>query len=98
MSHSTFRLRAVESVVKCSWECFHEGMKSRPLDVPLSELLSCLIDRPENERTRCSELDHGRQTHQGCAAQMSPGGSAGSPRRKLLPWNASSWSSSARED
>jgi hypothetical protein len=28
-----FGLRAVESVEKCSWECFREGTKSRPLVV-----------------------------------------------------------------
>ena len=32
-----FRLRAVESVEKRSWECFREGTKSRPLTVPLAE-------------------------------------------------------------
>ena len=35
MSHSSFHLGAVESVEKCSWECFREGTKYRPLNVPL---------------------------------------------------------------
>jgi len=35
LSRSTFGLRAVESVKKCSWECFREGTKSRPLTVRL---------------------------------------------------------------
>ena len=30
-----FCLRAVESVEKCSWECFREGTKSCPVVVPL---------------------------------------------------------------
>ena len=32
-----FGLRAVESVEKCSWECFREGTKSRPLVVRLPD-------------------------------------------------------------
>ena len=33
-SRKPFRLRAPERVEKCSWECFREGTKSRPVVVP----------------------------------------------------------------
>ena len=36
LSRKTFPLRAVESVEKCSWECFRERTKSRPLIVRLA--------------------------------------------------------------
>ena len=36
LAHQGFRLRAVESVEKCSWECSREGTKSRPLIVRLA--------------------------------------------------------------
>ena len=35
-ARSRFRLQAVESVKKCSWECFREGTKSRPVGVRLA--------------------------------------------------------------
>ena len=35
-ARSRFRLQAVESVKKCSWECFREGTKSRPVVVRLA--------------------------------------------------------------
>ena len=34
--HPHIVLRAVESVEKCSWECFWEGTKSRPMGVRLA--------------------------------------------------------------
>ena len=39
------RLRAVESVEKCSWECFREGSKSRPVVVPS-------MGQPKRQRSR----------------------------------------------
>jgi len=41
----SFRLRAVDSVEMCSWECFREGTKSRPVVVRLmpQPIHNCLL-------------------------------------------------------
>ena len=48
----SFGLRAVESVKKCSWECFREGTKFRSVDVRLTSIqlreARVPVAKPEN--------------------------------------------------
>ena len=63
-SRKPFRLRAVESVEKCSWECFREGTKFRSVDVRLAVDMKNFLPQTVRDavdfRSRCIRLGEGK--------------------------------------